>query len=466
MEGTVSSAPVELGSRSIGTLLRQYAIPGIIAMTATSLYNMVDSIYIGHIKDVGAFALSAVGVCSPIMNLGSALGTLVGVGASTIISVLLGQKNYANARKVLSNEITLNLILGLLFSAVILIWEEPILYFFGASERTMPFAKAYITWIMIGNVISHMYFGLNGLIRATGNPKTAMGLTLFTVLFNAVLDPLFIFALGLGVKGAAMATVISQLVALCFTFRYFSDRNKVVHFGDRILEIDWKIAKNSLAIGLGPFLMNSAACIVNLFINQQLRRYGGDLAIGAYGIVARISFFFLMIVMGFNQGMQPIAGYNYGARQYSRVRKVYLLTAAWATGVTLLGFILSEAFPRAALGIFTNHEDLLQLGAKGLRLTNLSFFLVGMQMVSTNFFQCLGMVRKSIFLSLTRQLLFLVPLVYLLPLWLGIEGVWYSFPISDALAFVITGIMILNLMHKFGKLKDGDDPAGLGSAIQ
>ena len=184
MAATISGAPTELGTRSIGTLLKQYAIPGIIAMTATSLYNMVDSIYIGHIKDVGALALSAVGVCSPIMNLGVALGTLVGVGASTIMSVLLGQKNYANARKVLSNEITLNLILGVLFTAVILIWEEPILYFFGASERTMPFAKAYLTWIMIGNVISHLYFGLNSLIRATGSPKTAMGLTLFTVLFK------------------------------------------------------------------------------------------------------------------------------------------------------------------------------------------------------------------------------------------------------------------------------------------
>ena len=461
----MSNAPVELGTKKIGSLLKEYAIPGIIAMTASSLYNMVDSIYIGHIKDVGAFALSAVGVCSPIMNLGAALGTLVGVGASTIISVLLGQKNYANARKVLSNEITLNLILGLLFSAVILIWEEPILYFFGASERTMPFAKAYITWIMIGNVISHMYFGLNGLIRATGNPKTAMGLTLFTVLFNAVLDPLFIFALGLGVKGAAMATVISQLLALCFTFRYFSDRNKVVHFGDRILEIDWKIAKNSLAIGLGPFLMNSAACIVNLFINQQLRKYGGDLAIGAFGIVARFSFLFLMVVMGLNQGMQPIAGYNYGARLYSRVRKVYFLTAGWATAVCVLGFILSEVFPRTAASIFTSDPTLLDLASGGLRKMNISFILVGMQMVSTNFFQCLGMVNKSIFLSLSRQLIFLVPLVYLLPLWLGVEGVWYSYPISDAISFTVTAVMIASLMRKFSSLKDGEDPSILGSSI-
>ena len=465
MAENVSGAPLELGTKSVGALLRQYAVPGIIAMTATSLYNMVDSIYIGHLAGTGALALSALGICSPIMNLGAALGTLVGVGASTIISVLLGQRNYSNARKVLSNEITLNLILGLLFTALVLLWEEPILYFFGASGATMSLAKQYLTVIMAGNVVSHMYFGLNSLIRATGNPKRAMALTLFTVGLNAALDPVFIFALGMGVQGAAVATVLCQFLALCYSLWYFSGRDRVVHFGKRILEIDWRIAKSSLAIGLGPFLMNSAACIVNLFINQQLRKYGGDLAIGAYGIVARLSFLFLMVVMGFNQGMQPIAGYNYGARQYSRVRKVYLLTAAWATAVCVLGFIISEVFPRAAVSIFTNDPTLLALSAKGLRTANLAFLLVGMQMVSTNFFQCLGMVNKSIFLSLSRQLLFLVPLVYILPLWFGVEGVWYAFPISDAVSFIVTAVMVAALLRKFSRLADGDDPAILGSTI-
>lgn len=466
MTGSSSAAPLELGTQRIGSLLRRYAVPAIIAMTATSLYNMVDSIFIGHLEGVGAYALSALGICNPIMNLGAALGTLVGVGASTIMSVLLGQRNYHNAQKVLSNAITLNIILGSLFTAVVLLWQEPMLYFFGASETTMPYAKQYLTVIMLGNVVSHLYFGLNGLIRACGNPKTAMGLTLFTVFCNAVLDPVFIFVLDMGVQGAAVATILCQMMALCFSFWYFSRKDKVVHFSKRILSIDWNIAKRSLAIGLGPFLMNSAACIVNLFINQQLRKYGGDLAIGAYGVVSRICFFFLMIVMGFNQGMQPIAGYNYGARHYSRVRKVYRITVAWATAVTVLGFILAVFFPNAAVGIFTNDDTLLNLSAKGLRIVSLSFFLVGMQMVSTNFFQCLGMVKKSIFLSLIRQLLFLVPLVYTLPLWLGTNGVWYSFPISDALSFIVTTALILRLMRKFSKLKDGDDPSILGSTIQ
>lgn len=462
MAANASGAPLELETRSVGTLLRQYAVPGIIAMTATSLYNMVDSIFIGHLPGTGPLALTALGICHPIMNLGIALGTLVGVGASTIMSVMLGQHNYSSARKVLGNMVTLNLVLGLLFSVLVLIWEEPILRFFGATDLTMPFAKQYLTVLMIGNVIAHMYHGLNSLIRACGNPKLAMGLTLFTVISNTALDPVFIYVLDMGVQGAAVATVLCQLLALIYTFIYFSRETTVVHFGKSVFEFHWKMAKSSLSIGLGPFLMNAAACIVNLFINQQLLRFGGDLAIGSYSVVSRFSFLFLMIVMGFNQGMQPIAGYNYGARKYGRVRKVYRLTAVWATAVCAIGFVMSEVFPRAAAGIFTSDPEMLRLSALGLRTANLSFLLVGMQMVSTNFFQCLGMVRKSVFLSLTRQLLFLVPLIYLLPHWFGIAGVWYSFPLSDLLSFTITGIMILSLMHKFKNLEDGADPSLLG----
>ena len=462
MSQQVSGAPLELGTERIGSLLRRYAIPGIIAMTATSIYNMVDSIFIGHLPGVGSVALSALGICNPIMNLGVALGTLVGVGSSTIISVMLGQHNYRSAQKVLGNMVTMNLVLGVLFSVLVLAFEEPILRFFGASDITMPFAKQYLTVLMIGNVIAHMYHGLNNLIRACGNPKLAMGLTLFTVISNTVLDPVFIYVLGLGVQGAAIATVLCQFLALIWAFRFFSRETSVVHFGKHVLEFHWKMAKSSLSIGMGPFLMNSAACIVNLFINQQLLKYGGDLAIGAFGVVARFSFLFLMVVMGLNQGMQPIAGYNYGARQYGRVRKVYILTAGWATLVTTLGFLISMIFPRAAVGIFTNDPALLDLGVHGMRCLNVCLFLVGMQMVSTNFFQCLGMVRKSIFLSLIRQLILLVPLVYLLPLWLGVDGVWYSYPLSDAISFIITGVMVLSLLRKFKTLKDGDSPAVLG----
>lgn len=459
-------APTELGTEKIGTLLKKYALPGIIAMTASSLYNMVDSIYIGHLPEVGAYAISGLAVTFPLMNLGSALGTLVGVGGQTMVSVLLGQKNYSSAQKVLSNVVSLNTIIGLIFSIVCLAFLDPILYFFGASENTIPFAREYMTIILIGNVISHMYFGLNGLIRASGNPKTAMGLTLFTVISNAILDPILIFGFGMGIKGAAVATVVCQFMALVYTFVFFLDKKHFLHFGKRIFEFDWPIAKASLSIGLGPFLMNSAACIVTLFINQQLRTYGGDLAIGAYGIANRITFMFLMINMGFNQGMQPIASFNYGARQYKRVKEVFWLTAKWMTLVAVILFIASEFFTTPMVRVFTSDPEMIGKADTGLRIMNMVAWSIGFGMVSSNFFQSLGMVRKSIFLSLTRQLLFLVPLIYLLPLWLGEKGVWYAFPISDALSAICSLVFILGIMRKFDRLKDGDDPSVLGSTIR
>ncbi len=463
--GTV---PTELGDKRIRDLLMQYAVPAIIAMTASSLYNMVDSIYIGHIKDVGSYAISGLAVTFPLMNLATALGTLVGVGASTILSMLLGQRNYKAANKVLLNEVLLNIIIGVAFSVVTLSFLDPILMFFGASQNTLPFARDYMVIILLGNVITHLYFGLNNMVRASGNPKLAMGLTVFTVVSNTIMDPIFIFVLDMGIKGAAIATVLCQLMALIYTAKYFFNQNNYLHLPKslRDYKLDNRIAKDSLTIGMGPFLMNSAACIVTLFINQQMLKYGGDLAIGAYGIVNRISFFFIMINMGFNQGMQPIAGYNFGAGKYTRVKRVFKLTVICATIVSCVGFIVSEFMPNLAVSLFTNDLELKELADKGLRLTNLAFPLVGFQMVATNFFQSLGMVHKSILLSLSRQLLFLVPLIYFLPVFFGHRGVWMSFPIADTAAIVLSTILLLSLFRKFRKLNDGDDPAILGSKIK
>ena len=466
MAGT--AVPTELGTKPIGSLIRQYAVPGIIAMTASSLYNMVDSIYIGHIPEVGSLSMSGLAVTFPLMNISTAFGTLVGVGAATMISVLLGQKNYKVANRVLANEVTLNIITGLTFTLVTLLWMDPILRFVGASDATLPFARSYMFIIALGNAVTHLYFGLNSIVRSSGNPKLAMGLTLFTVTSNAIMDPIFIFVLGMGIQGAALATVLCQLMALLITFRYFLNPERFLHLPRKInsYRVDWRIAKDSLAIGMGPFLMNLASCIVVLFINQQLVKWGGDLALGAYGIVNRISFLFVMIVMGFNQGMQPIAGYNYGARQYGRVREVYLKTAGWATLVCIVGFLVSEFLPGPTVGIFTNDPELHTLAERGLRLMNIAFPIVGFQMVTSNLFQCLGMVKKSIFLSLSRQLLFLLPCIYLLPAVLESEaGVWYSFPISDTVAAIITAIMGIALLKKLSRLKDGDDPSILGSQI-
>ncbi len=468
MTGGGTSIPTELGTKPIGALIKQYAIPGIIAMTASSLYNMVDSVYIGHIPDVGSLSIAGLAVTFPLMNISTAFGTLVGVGAATMISVLLGQKNYGTASKVLCNDVTLNIITGIVFTLVTLLWMDPILRFFGASDATLPFARDYMTIIAIGNAVTHLYFGLNAIVRSSGNPKLAMGLTLFTVTSNAILDPIFIFTLGMGIRGAAIATVLCQCMALAYTMRYFLNQKRFLHLPRslKIFRVDWRIAMDSLAIGMGPFLMNLASCIVVLFVNQQLGKWGGDMAIGACGIVNRLSFLFIMIVMGFNQGMQPIAGYNYGARQYARVKEVYVKTAAWASLVTFLGFIVSFFLSRQCAMIFTEDPLLVEKASRGLRITNAAFAIVGFQMVTTNLFQCLGMVKKSIFLSLSRQLLFLLPCIYLLPALLeSEEGVWLSFPISDTLSAIITGALAWNLLLKLGRLKDGDDPSILGGQI-
>lgn len=463
---SVALAPTELGTEKIGKLLKMYAVPGIIAQTAASLYNMVDSIYIGHIPGVGSAAISGLAVTFPLMNLATAMGTLVGVGATTLISVLLGQKNYDTARRVLSNVLSLNLIIGALFSGVTLAFLDPILRFFGASDVTLPFARDYMLIILIGNVFTHLYFGFNGLIRASGHPKTAMGLTLFTVISNAVLDPVFIFVFEMGIRGAALATVICQMAALVYTMKFFLDKKNLLHFPKPMFQIDWRIAGQSLAIGLGPFLMNSAACLVALFINQQLGKYGGDLAIGAYGIVNRLTMLFIMICMGFNQGLQPIAGYNYGARQYHRVKDVFMLTAKWETLVTSLCFLMAELIPGLAVSLFTNDPGMIEMASKALRILCAGTALVGFSITTSTLFQCLGMVKKSIFLSLSRQLIFLLPLIYSLPMWFQEKGVWMSFPIADMLSVAVAFVFVQRLFKKFDKLKDGQDAGVLGSAIK
>lgn len=463
---SVALAPTELGTEKIGKLLKMYAVPGIIAQTAASLYNMVDSIYIGHIPGVGSAAISGLAVTFPLMNLATAMGTLVGVGATTLISVLLGQKNYDTARKVLSNVLSLNLIIGALFSGVTLAFLDPILRFFGASDVTLPFARDYMLIILIGNVFTHLYFGFNGLIRASGHPKTAMGLTLFTVISNAVLDPVFIFVFEMGIRGAALATVICQMAALVYTMKFFLDKKNLLHFPKPMFQIDWRIAGQSLAIGLGPFLMNSAACLVALFINQQLGKYGGDLAIGAYGIVNRLTMLFIMVCMGFNQGLQPIAGYNYGARQYHRVKEVFMLTAKWETLVTSLCFLMAELIPGLAVSLFTNDPGMIEMASKALRILCAGTALVGFSITTSTLFQCLGMVKKSIFLSLSRQLIFLLPLIYSLPMWFQEKGVWMSFPIADMLSVAVAFVFVQRLFKKFDKLKDGQDAGALGSAIK
>ncbi len=450
----LKSAAAELGTERIRKLLLQYAVPAVIAMTASSLYNMVDSIFIGQM--VGPLAISGLALTFPLMNLAAAFGSLVGVGAATLISMRLGQRDYDTARRVLGNVVVLNAIIGVAFAAVVLAFLDPILYFFGGSEATVGYAHEYMTIILLGNVVTHMYLGLNAVLRASGHPQQSMYATINTVIINTVLDALFIYGFGWGIRGAAIATVLSQVVSLAWQFRILSDKRELLHFSRGIYRLKKRIVRDIMAIGMSPFLMNLAACFIVILINKGLQRYGGDLMIGAYGIVNRLGFFFVMIVMGVNQGMQPIAGYNFGARQYERVLRVLRLTIMGATCITTTGFLIAELAPATAASLFTTDEELIRLSATGMRLVFAFFPIIGFQMVATNFFQSIGMAGKAVFLSLSRQLLFLVPGLLLLPgffdaatPWNGSWGVWCAMPLSDLLAAVVTFFMLTAQLRKF-----------------
>ena len=439
--------PTALGIESIGKLLMQYAVPAIIAMTASSLYNMVDSIFIGN--GVGAMAISGLALTFPLMNLAAAFGSLVGVGAATLISVKLGQKDYDTAQRVLGNVLVLNILLGVGFTLMVLPFLDPILYFFGGSDQTVGYARDYMEIILLGNAVTHIYLGLNAVLRSAGHPQKAMYATIGTVVINTLLDPLFIYGFEWGIRGAAIATITAQVIALMWQFRLFSNKEELLHFHKGIFRLKRKIVFDSLAIGLSPFLMNMAACFIVIVVNQGLKKYGGDLAIGAFGIVNRLVFIIVMIVMGFNQGMQPIAGYNYGARQYQRVNKVLKLTIIYATAVTTFGFLVGMLIPELTVSIFTNDAELTALSARGLRITVIFFPIIGFQMVTSNFFQSIGMAGKAIFLSLSRQLLILLPCLLILPRFFGEWGVWYSMPVSDILASLIAATMLVSQFRKF-----------------
>ncbi|MBQ8520991.1 MAG: MATE family efflux transporter [Bacteroides sp.] len=437
----------ELGTKPVGKLLMQYATPAIIAMTASSLYNMVDSIFIG--QGVGPLAISGLAITFPFMNLGAAFGAMVGVGASTMLSVKLGQKDYATAQKVLGNVVTLNLIIGIVYTIVMLMFLDPILYFFGASADTIGYARDFMEIILLGNVVTHMYLGLNSVLRASGHPKKSMYATIYTVIINTILAPIFIYGFDWGIRGAAIATVIAQVVALAWQFKILADKNELLHLKKGIYKLQKKIVKNIIAIGLSPFCMNVASCFIVIFINKGLKEYDGDLAIGAYGIVNRLVFICVMIVMGINQGMQPIAGYNFGAQQFQRVNQVLKITIWGATAVTTFTFLVGMLIPELAVSIFTTDEGLISRAATGLRITVLVFPVVGFQMVTSNFFQSIGMAGKAIFLSLTRQLLFLLPMLIILPLFLGADGIWWSLPVSDFIASLVAGVMLYKQYQVF-----------------
>lgn len=444
----------ELGEKPIGRLLLQYAIPAIIAMTASSLYNIVDGIFIG--QGVGEEAIMGLALTSPVMSLTAAFGAMVGVGAATLMSVRLGQKDYQTARMILGNVVIMNVIMGLSLGLILQLFLEPILRFFGASDATLPYAYDFMTVILIGNVVTHLYLGLNALLRSTNRPMKAMWATFGTVILNCIFAPIFIFGLGWGIRGAGLATVLAQLCMLMWQFRLFSNKKDFIHFSRDIMHLKARIVRDSLTIGLSPFLINLCTCLVSVVVTRSMATYGGDVAVGAFGITNRLILFVVMVIVGINQGMQPIAGYNYGARHYSRLLLVLRDAVLAATCFSTLGFIVGMFFAEPCVSVFASDApELINEAARGLKIVVMFYPFIGMQIVSGSFFQSIGMTGKSIFLSLTRQLLFLAPPVLILPHFFSnpVDGVWYAMPISDFAATVISGAMLFYAVRKFRKLQ-------------
>ena len=449
------SAPkiTELGTASIRSLLLKYATPGIIAMTAMSLYNMVDSIFIGH--GVGALALSGLTVAKPFMDICAAFGTLVGVGASSLVAIKLGEKDYRSANDVLANVVILNVLLGALVMVVGLFWLDPILYAFGASDATIAYARDYMEIILLGNILTHIYYGLNSMLRSIGHPRISMYATILAVALNVVLDPIFIFVLDMGVRGAALATMISQLVSVVIELIIFLNPKEVIYFHRGIWRLKRDITMRALGIGMAPFLMHMAACFVVIVLNNQLKRYGGDMAIATFGMTNRFMFFFAMIVMGIQQGMQPIVGYNYGANLYARMIRAFKLSVYCATCVMGVLWLFGVIWPEGFIRLFTHDELLIAQSIAPARVMLCVMFAIGFPMITGNFYTSIGMAPKAIFLSLTRQVLFLIPLILCLPIvfesmgWESIWGVWWALPISDSLSVITAAIVINRDMRKF-----------------
>ena len=439
-------AALELGQKPVGQLLWQYALPAIVAMTASSLYNIIDRAMIGQI--VGPEAIAGLGITFPFMNLSAAFGAAVGVGSSACISVKLGQQDYKTAENLLGNTVTLNLIVGFLFMAVSLLFLDPILRFFGASDVTLPYAREFMIVILLGNMVTHMYLGMNAVLRAAGKPRHAMYATLFTVACNIVLVVAFVWWFRWGIRGAALATITSQTLALCWQMWIFSDKRELLHLKKGIYKLRKTLVLNIISIGISPFLMNATSCIIVIFMNNQFVRYGGDMAVGAYSIANSVVMVLFMLVIGVNQGMQPIVGYNYGAEKYDRMFRCLWLAITVATAILLTGWTISMIFPKEIARVFTSDETLMNMSARGIRLNMLVFFVVGSQAVITNFFQCIGKVKISIFLSLSRQLTLLIPMAYIFPLFWGLDGVWYSMAASDFGSFAMTIPLLIWYMRR------------------
>lgn len=447
---------VQLETKKISKLVWDYALPAIVGTMVNATYNIVDRIFIG--QGVGALAISGLAITFPVMNLTSAIGMLVGAGAASRISINLGKKNPERAEKILGNSFLLTIVLNLVFMTLLMIFLEPILMAFGASEDTFPYARDYLQIILPGNIFMTMTFSFNNMMRASGYPKKAMYTMLIGAALNIILDPIFIFVFDLGIAGVAWATVISMFIGMLFVMYHFTRKTTTLRLRRKNIRFEKDILIAIVSIGLSPFLMQLTASAVAVLMNTSLKFYGGDLAIGAFGILNSMFMIIVMFVIGLNQGLQPIIGYNHGAEVYSRVKETFYYGLKIATIVTSLGFVFGMFFPRLFAKAFTSDVELLDLAENAMRIAIIAFPLVGFQVVTSGYFQSIGQAKKSIAMSLSRQVFFLIPSIIFLPRFFGLDGAWASISVSDALASILALIFfirqrkILNQLIKLERL--------------
>ena len=474
---SVQNNTVSLGTDSLGKLLARYAIPAIIAMASSSLYHIIDSIFIGH--GVGGYAISGMAITLPIMNIASAFGAMVGVGAAARISIRLGEGNKRAAEHILGNAVLLNIVLGVSIMLIFLFFLDPILIFFSggkAGEETLQYAREFMRVIMFGNIITHLYLGLNEQLRASGYPRKAMFIMILSMVICTILNPLFIFGFGWGVQGSAIATVIAQTICLLIQVHHYTSKRSFLRFKRESFRFKRSIVFNIISIGMAPFILNVCASFVTRFMNTALLLYGGtgaddviqtaaieggvgDVYVGAYGIMNRVILLFIMVANGFNQGMQPIVGYNYGAKQYGRVLKTLKYTIICATCVTTFAFAIGMLFPEYVAALFVEggnsaaDKAMIKVVEQGLSIAMIMFPFVGFQIVAGGFFQYIGRAPMAMLLSATRQLLFLLPLLLILSPEFGAVGAWMSMPIADGASVLVAATLLFVQVRKLKRME-------------
>lgn len=442
-----------LGDAPIGKLLLQYSIPAIIGMVVNALYNIVDRMFIGNIPNIGSLAITGVGITMPIMTIILAFGMLIGIGATANISLNLGKGNRPTAEKLLGNAFTLSIIVGLAIAIVGTICANPILNLFGASENTLFYAKEYLNIILLGCTFNILSFSLNSTVRADGNPKMSSFTMVIGCGTNIILDYVFIFILNLGVKGAALATIISQAITFFIILYYYTAGNSNLKLKVENFKLKKHLVTMTFAIGIAPFATQIANSLVQVIANNALKTYGSDLAIGAMTVISSLNIIFMMPIFGINQGCQPIIGFNYGAKKYERAKEAFKYATIAACVICIIGFISIQYFPTQIISLFNNDPELTTLAIKGIRIYLLMMPVVGINIVATSYYQSIGKAKISMFVSLLRQVILLIPFTIILPKFIGLDGVWAAGACADSLSVIITLVLLKKEFKQLDKMQ-------------